>query len=483
MPLYNRSLVWLRRDLRLSDHTALAEAEHLSDSVAVAFVFDRNILGALADNSDRRVNFIHHSLRELNGTLAQHGSALLVRTGDPAHELPLLARELRADAVFANRDYEPYAMQRDASVGEALRAIGVAFHSCKDQVIYEKQEILSGKGTPFRVFTPYKNAWLHRFHSAVFLGEHPAAERPVHLRSLLPAKEITALIQPWDLRDLGFEQTALWLQPGERAAKQRLKQFTVRLPGYAETRDFPALESTSGLSAHLRFGTISIRELVRAALDHPSPGADIWLSELIWREFYQMILDQYPHVVNHAFKPECDSIVWPGSDEHFEAWSEGRTGYPLVDAAMRHFNNTGWMHNRLRMVVAMFLTKDLLVDWRRGERYFADRLLDFDLAANNGGWQWSASTGCDAQPYFRVFNPVLQSRKFDPEGVFIREHCPELRGFSNTHVHFPAAAPLAVQQRAGCVIGRDYPAPIVDHAAQKEKAIALFKNLTPGPSP
>jgi deoxyribodipyrimidine photo-lyase len=229
---------------------------------------------------------------------------------------------------------------------------------------------------------------------------------------------------------------------------------------------------------HLRFGTISIRECVRAARAGSSPGAATWLSELIWREFYQMILDRYPFVVSHAFQQQYDAIRWPGTAEHFEAWCEGRTGFPIVDAAMRHFNATGWMHNRLRMVTAMFLTKDLLVDWRRGEEYFASKLLDFDLASNNGGWQWSASTGVDAAPYFRIFNPVLQSRRFDPDGSYIRRWLPELRGFDSTRVHWPAAADLFAQQAARCIVGEDYPLPIVDHAEQKEKAVALF--LTDG---
>ncbi len=475
MPRYKRSLVWLRRDLRLSDQTALSEAGHLSESVAVAFIFDTNIPGALANKTDRRVAFIHQSLLELNDALKRRGSALLVRTGDPIQEIPLLARNLHADAVFTNHDYEPSAKQRDASVEEALRQDGIAFHSFKDQIIFEKREILSGQRTPFKVFTPYKNAWLNRFHSDIFNSEHPAAERTVRLQSLFPAEEIALLCRPWELHDPGFKETELWLQPGERAAKERLKEFIGKLPEYGKTRDFPALEGTSGLSAHLRFGTISIRELVRAALDHPSPGTDVWLSELIWREFYQMILDQFPHVERGAFKPEYDSIEWPGREIDFLNWCIGSTGYPIVDAAMRHFNKTGWMHNRLRMIVASFLTKDLLIDWRRGEKYFADNLLDYDLAANNGGWQWSASTGCDAQPYFRVFNPVLQSRKFDPDGAFIRAHCPALSDFSNKHIHFPAAAPLDEQFFAHCLIGLDYPRPIVNHAAQKEKAIRLFR--------
>jgi deoxyribodipyrimidine photo-lyase len=258
---------------------------------------------------------------------------------------------------------------------------------------------------------------------------------------------------------------------------KRLADFLPALQWYVDDRDIPSKNGTSGLSAHLRFGTVSIRECVRQVRRMERQGARTWLSELIWRDFYQMLLDRYPHVVNHSFKREYDAIVWPGGDSAFEAWCEGRTGYPIIDAAMRHFNATGWMHNRLRMIVAMFLTKDLLVDWRRGERYFAENLLDYDLAANNGGWQWSASTGADGAPYFRIFNPVLQSRKFDSGGKFIRAHLPELSGFGNELIHWPHDADLPAQQAAGCTLGNDYPHPIVDHAEQKEKAIALFKAL------
>jgi deoxyribodipyrimidine photo-lyase len=256
---------------------------------------------------------------------------------------------------------------------------------------------------------------------------------------------------------------------------RRLRAFLSHIHDYDRRRDFPADPSgTSGLSVHLRFGTISIRALVREAQKRPSKGAATWWSELIWREFYQMILACFPHVVKGSFRPEYDSIRWPGTKAHFERWCAGQTGYPLVDAAMRHFNRTGWMHNRLRMIVAAFLVKDLLVDWRRGEAYFARHLLDFDLAANNGGWQWSASTGCDAQPYFRIFNPVTQSRRFDPEGAFIRTVIPELAGFSARDIHWPAGAPQARQAEAGCRVGKDYPAPIVDHAIQRRLAIELF---------
>jgi deoxyribodipyrimidine photo-lyase len=281
----------------------------------------------------------------------------------------------------------------------------------------------------------------------------------------------------WSFDDIGFAEQELPIDAGARGAEKMLRAFMPRIDRYHETRDVPGLAGTSSLSVHLRFGTISIRELVRRARAVASEGARKWLDELLWREFYQMILDRFPHVERGAFRPEYDAIRWPGAEEHYEAWCAGRTGYPIVDAAMRGFNATGMMHNRLRMIVASFLTKDLLVDYRRGERYFARHLLDFDLASNNGNWQWAASTGCDAQPFFRVFNPVTQSKRFDPDGTFIRAHCPELAGFSNRTIHFPADAGLAEQRAAGCIIGEDYPAPIVDHARQRELALALGRGL------
>ncbi|MEZ4846676.1 MAG: deoxyribodipyrimidine photo-lyase [Bdellovibrionota bacterium] len=282
----------------------------------------------------------------------------------------------------------------------------------------------------------------------------------------------------WSFEDIGFEKTKLWLEAGEAEAKFRLRRFMTAIDKYKEDRNYPWKEKgTSALSVHLRFGTISIRSAVRQVLENRSEGARTWLSELIWREFYMMVLDQYPHVVDGAFKPEYNDIKWPGSDEMFQKWCMGITGYPIVDAAMRHFNKTGWMHNRLRMIVAMFLCKDLLVDWKKGEAYFARYLLDFDLSANNGGWQWCASTGCDAQPYFRIFNPILQSERFDANGEYIREHCPELQGFSNKTIHAPWLASKAEQEKAKCIVGKEYPKPIVDHAEQREKVLRLFKKV------
>ncbi|MBE0644671.1 MAG: deoxyribodipyrimidine photo-lyase [Bacteroidetes bacterium] len=467
-------IFWFRRDLRTSDNSGFAAATADATRVVPVFVFDRNFLDDLTDQHDRRVSFIHESVKELRARLRGHGSNLIVLHGDPLQAIPELAEAFDADAVYTNRDYEPYAKLRDDAVARALAKQGRNLRSFKDQVIFEGKEVEKADGEPYRVFTPYKKAWLRRIEEEEFYGSPPDMPHVADLSRLAPASHMQGYGDPWSLKDLGFKESELWLTPGEAAALERLADFIPRMARYKEERDFPQRNVTSGLSVHLRFGTISVRECVRAARAVRSEGAATWLSELIWREFYQMILDRYPFIVNHAFQQQYDRIAWPGSDAHFEAWCEGRTGYPIVDAAMRHFNATGWMHNRLRMIVAMFLTKDLLVDWRRGAEYFAAGLLDFELASNNGGWQWSASTGVDAAPYFRIFNPVLQSRKFDAEGAYIRTWVPELRAFDSRDIHWPADADMLAQREAGCILGEDYPFPIVDHAEQKERAIALF---------
>ncbi len=459
MKIENRALVWLRRDLRLGDHAPLAHATSLAKEVAVVFVFDTNILDRLEDKDDKRLTFLHQSLMELDAELKKRGSRLIFKFGDPKKEIPQLAKQLKVSHVCTGKDYEPYAKDRDAQVAKALAKEGIEFHLLKDQVIFQEREVLNKEGKPFRVFTPYKNAWLH------LLKVRDYEERKPHHEKFVKAADLGQDLKVFTLADLGFRASTLWLTAGERAAQARLRDFLPRLKNYSEQRNFPtAVGGTSGLSVHLRFGTISIRACVRAALNQKTKGHETWLSELIWRDFYFMILDQFPHVVGKSFKPEYDQIRWPGKPAHFEAWCRGETGFPIVDAAMRHFNETGWMHNRLRMVVASFLTKDLLVDWRLGEAYFARKLLDFDLSANNGGWQWSASTGCDAQPYFRIFNPYSQSETYDPKGDFIRSQIPELAKIVGQSVHAPE--PL---------LAPGYPRPIVDHKEQREKALRLFK--------
>ena len=447
---YERSICWLRRDLRLKDHVALSETCHLSKEVVVVFVFDTTILDKLKDNRDRRVTFIHQSLEELEQKIRKKGSTLVVLQGDPIKEIPEFADRIKAQAVFINRDYEPAAKKRDKTVQTACRSRGITFHDFKDQVIFEGGELLTKSGTPFKVFTPFKKKWLKTLNPSLYHNHSPKLER------LMPEHKLKKYQRDRSLGKLGFESADLRPATGETGAQKQLKQFLPHLATYDKTRDYPALSNgTSGLSVHLRFGTLSIRSLVRLALDTPGSGAQTWLSELIWRDFYQMILDCFPHVVKGCFKKEYDHIQWPGNNTLFKTWCAGQTGFPLIDAAMRLFEQTGWMHNRLRMIVASFLTKDFLVDWRKGERWFADKLLDFDLAANNGGWQWCASTGCDAQPYFRIFNPVTQSKKFDPEGSFIRKHLPELSEFSNKYIHWPHNASLEEQEKAHCILGKD----------------------------
>lgn len=463
---YKHSICWVRRDLRLSDHVAMSEATSQSDHVTVVFVFDTTILSPLKDKDDKRITFIHESLRELDKELVRAGSRLIVRHGDPKIIIPDLAKTLQVEAVFTNRDYEPRAKDRDTVVEKKLSAYRIPFHSFKDQVIFEGKEIKTGSGDPYRVFTPYKNTWLSLLRPSYY------EERAVDFKRFTPREKLRKETNNWSLEAIGFRRSSLWLEAGPTAAKRRLQNFRATLSEYHRRRNFPAdVNGTSGLSVHLRFGTISVRTLVRFAKTYSSEGSHVWLSEVIWRDFYQMILDQFPYVVHGAFRKDYDTIKWPGKDEHFEAWKEGKTGYPIIDAAMRHFKDTGWMHNRLRMIVASFLTKDLLVDWKKGEAWFAQKLLDFDLAANNGGWQWSASTGCDAQPYFRIFNPVSQSEKFDPEGAFIRQYVPELKKVSNKEIHWPHSPDLFSGGMAS------YIAPIVDHGVQRLKALALFKRI------
>jgi deoxyribodipyrimidine photo-lyase len=459
-----KALVWFRRDLRDDDHAALSAALANAKEVYCAFVFDRKILDVLPEKRDRRVHFIHASLLELDAALRARGGGLIVRHGWAETETPTLALSLGVNAVFANRDYEPAAKARDAAVAETLRGQGIAFHALKDQAIFDGEEVLTQAGKPFSVFTPYKNAWLKRL---------TAADCAVHAcrGQLAPCPENGIP----SLADLGFAETdlaALHIQPGMAGARALWADFSAgRIERYGTLRDFPAVKGVSYLSVHLRFGTISIRQLVRHAW--PADAA-VWLSELIWRDFYFMILDHFPHVVGQAFKPAYDAIQWDQADDYFAAWCAGRTGYPLVDAAMRQLNHSGWMHNRLRMVVASFLSKDLGLDWRRGEQYFAAQLNDFDLSANNGGWQWASSSGCDAQPYFRIFNPVTQSERFDAEGKFIRRYVPELAKVANKYIHAPWQMGRLEQEALGVVIGRDYPAPIVDHAAARAKTLARY---------
>lgn len=463
---HSKSLCWFRRDLRIDDHAALYHALKHSSKVYCVFVFDTDILSQLTDKSDRRVDFIWQSAGELQQALEKLGGGLIIRHGSALAEVSALAEELGVDALYFNHDYEPDAMGRDDMVRRILQQRNIVCHSYKDQVIFEKNEVLSQSGGAYNVFTPYKNAWLKKLEP-FFVKAYPVEKYAAALAaqsSHLPS-----------LDELGFQRTDLKLATAMSGAKSLFESFTQRIAHYHERRDFPSAQGPSYLSVHLRFGTISIRELVRFALSQDGPGAQTWLSELIWRDFYQMLLYHYPNVVGHAFREKYDKIQWPGSESNFLAWCSGQTGYPLVDAAMRQLNQTGYMHNRLRMVSASFLVKDLQIDWKKGEEYFAQKLLDYDLAANNGGWQWAASTGCDAQPWFRIFNPVTQSEKFDAKGDFIRQYIPELSRCDAKEIHAPWKMSLARQQASNIAIGKNYPAPLVEHAVARELTLALFK--------
>ncbi len=478
---FDTGLLWVRRDLRLTDNAALCLALKSCRQLHCVFVFDRELLEPLP-RADRRVEFIRESLSELDAQLRQlsgkAGTGLIVRHGVAPQEVVSLARKLRAQAVFAAHDYEPLAQARDARVLGQLADAGIAFQTCKDHVIFERREILTQTGTPYGVFTPYKNRWLATL-DAQHLRTHDAAPwasalapRPPDLQQAVPT-----------LAELGFEKTnlnSLKIGHGESGGRKLFEDFFERMDQYHETRDFPAVKGPSYLGVHLRFGTVSIRQLVATAWQRQiegSHGAAVWLGELIWRDFYFQILANFPHVAQGGFKPAYDAIQWEKgvrAKTLFKAWCSGQTGYPLVDAAMAQINQSGYMHNRLRMVAGSFLVKDLGIDWRWGEQYFAAQLNDFELASNNGGWQWVSSSGCDAQPYFRIFNPVSQSQRFDAEGKFIRRYLPQLTALPNKLLHAPWTATPAQLAAAGVTLGGNYPAPVVAHDAARALTLERY---------
>lgn len=415
------SIFWFRRDLRLQDNAGLFQALQSGYPVVPVFIFDRSILDALEDKDDRRVEFIHQSLSAMQDELTAIGSTLDVRYGTPRQVYEELLKDYEVKAVYANHDYEPYAIQRDQSIGQWLQQQGCVFHTFKDQVLLEKNEVLKDDGKPYTVFTPYSRKWKAVLAANPIISYN--TKKYFNQFFQQSAKQIPSLAS------MGFTAAGIPFP-----AKTWKKELITR---YKEQRDIPSLPGTSRLSVHLRFGTISIRELAKEA----GSLNETFLNELIWRDFYHMILWHFPKVVGHSFKPEYDQIRWRNTEKEFEAWCTGQTGYPIVDAGMRELNATGFMHNRVRMIVASFLTKHLLIDWRWGEGYFARKLLDFDLAANNGGWQWAAGSGCDAAPYFRVFNPYLQTQKFDPQLKYIRKWVPEFEELTYTR-------PIVVHEEA-----------------------------------
>ena len=424
------SIFWFRRDLRLADNAGLYYALKNNKQVLPVFIFDSEILNQLENKEDKRVDFIHSAITKINNELIEIGSSLLVLSGTPKEIFSSLLKTYSVKNVYTNHDYEPYAIARDKQIEDLLAQHSIKLNTYKDQVIFERSEVTKDDGLPYTVFTPYMKKWKAAL-TDFYLQKYPTEKYFSHFYKTKPF----ALLS---LKDIGFKSSGI---------KINIPAIDEKMIGkYDEIRNFPAIEGTSRLSVHLRFGTVSIRELVKKA----KQLNDQWLNELIWREFYMMILFHFPHVVKGAFKNQYDSIKWINNESQFELWCKGETGYPIVDAGMRELNTTGFMHNRVRMIVASFLVKHLLIDWRWGEAYFAEKLIDFDLSANNGGWQWAASSGCDAAPYFRIFNPYEQTKRFDPELKYIRKWVTEFEELT-------------------------YPKPIVEHKFARERVLATYK--------
>lgn len=423
--MHKISFFWFRRDLRLRDNKGLFEALNSGHKIVPVFIFDSEILDKLPIN-DARVTFIHESLNDMNQELKRHGSSLLIKRGNPLEVWKALINEHRVASVYANKDYEPYAIKRDQQIHQFLAANEIDFCTCKDQVIFEESEIVKNDGKPYTVYTPYKNKWLQRFEVKHDLQEYGVSFDHFEKCSFeFPSLEV-----------IGFQRSTIKVKPYDLSA----------IGEYDAVRDYPFKDKTSYLSPHLRFGLVSVRKMVLHALN----TNETFLSELIWREFFMQILFHFPEVLVHNFKRKYDAVVWRNDEKEFQKWCNGETGYPFVDAGMRELNETGYMHNRVRMIVAGFLCKHLLIDWRWGEAYFAEKLLDYDLSANNGNWQWAAGTGCDSAPYFRIFNPMEQVKKFDKELKYIHKWVKDFNEIT-------------------------YPMPIVEHKFARERALATYK--------
>lgn len=423
------TVFWFRRDLRLHDNAGLYHALKGPNPVLCLFIFDRDILDKLEDKDDARVTFIYNTIAQLDKELHKHKSSLLVKYNNPVDAWKDVLKEYEVASIYTNRDYEPYAKKRDGELGELFNEIGITFKTFKDQVIFEREEVVKDDKKPYTVFTPYKRRWMNTI-TDFYLKSYPTKK---YFKNFLK----TASLKTPSLKSMGFEDSTQHIPDTE---------YVDIIKHYARDRDFPAKKGTSRIGIHLRFGTISIRDAVREAFKYEQT----WLSELIWREFYMMTLDFFPDTVGHAYRPAYDRIEWRDNEKEFEAWCEGKTGYPLVDAGMRELNTTGFMHNRVRMVTASFLIKHLLIDWRWGEHYFARKLLDYDAAANVGSWQWVAGSGTDVMPYFRIFNPDAQLEKFDPKLEYVKKWVPEYGT-------------------------NQYPKPIVDNKAGKERALKVYK--------
>ncbi len=430
------SIFWFRRDLRLEDNAGLFYALSENENILPIFIFDKNILDNLEDKYDRRVHFIHQALEKIQSELTKISSSLLVFNSTPIDIFSKLLIEYKVKNVYANHDYEPYANIRDAEILTLLNQQNIEFKTFKDQCIFEKKEVVKDDGNPYTVFTPYSNKWKKKLNY-IHYKSYETQKYFKHFVKQIPS-DLPSLSQ------LGFKKTDIKLLPNKTVSDELIQK-------YKDQRNFPAVEGTSKLSIYLRFGLISIRSLVSKSL----PLSETWLNELIWRDFYMMILSNFPHVAEQAFKSKYEKIVWQNNEENFKKWCNGETGFPIVDAGMRELNTTGFMHNRVRMIVSSFLIKDLLIDWRWGEAYFAQKLNDFDLSANNGGWQWASGSGCDAAPYFRVFNPTEQQKKFDPNFVYIKKWIPEYGSLK-------------------------YPKPIIDHASARIRVIKLYKEALSG---
>jgi deoxyribodipyrimidine photo-lyase len=425
------TLFWFRRDLRLFDNHALYRSLQKGNVLPI-FIFDKNIIDKIDNKKDPRVNFIFNELKNIKSELEAIGSSIHIMYDKPLNAFHKITKEYKIDALFFNHDYEPYAIERDREITHHCATLNIPVYTFKDQVIFEKNEILKSDEKPYTIFTPYMRKWKEK------LKTNPIQEYPSEklIQRFVKTKPI---IIP-DIEEIVFTRAEL--------AFPTRSINTEIISNYNHTRDFPAINGTSKLSIHLRFGTISIRQLVKKSFEL----SETYVNELIWREFYMMILYNFPHVADHSFKSAYDRIEWTNNEKHFEAWCNGTTGYPIVDAGMRELNKTGFMHNRVRMITASFLTKHLLIDWRWGEAYFAQKLMDYELSSNNGGWQWAASTGCDAVPYFRIFNPELQTKRFDPDYEYICKWVPEYDT-------------------------KQYPKPIINHTIARERAIKTFKKV------